>query len=173
MKKVVEAILFTSPEALNAKRIARIANTSVEEVERAISELIEEYSSRDSAIEVIEVGGKYLMRVKPEYHAYVERFAEKDMDRGTLRTLAVIALKQPIMLSKLAKVRGNKCYEHVRKLEEMGLIKAEKKGRTRLLRTTKKFALYFGLKSNDPEEIREFLRKAVKKDSALEKYISL
>ena len=53
----------------------------------------------------------------------------------------------------------------------MGLIKAEKKGRTKLLRTTKKFALYFGLKSNNPEEIREFLRKAAKKDSALERYI--
>ncbi|AEA47400.1 SMC-Scp complex subunit ScpB [Archaeoglobus veneficus] len=171
MKRVIEAILFTSPDPLSPSRIARIAGADVKEVENALAELVEEYATKDSAIEVIEVGGKYLMRVKPEYHTYVERFAEKDMEKGVLRTLAVIALRQPIMLSKLAKIRGNKCYDHVKKLEEMGLIKAEKRGRTRILRTTKKFATYFGLKTGNPEEIREFLRKAAKEDSALEKYI--
>jgi len=172
MRRVVEAILFTSPEPLPIRRIARIAGMKEEEVEKAVEELSERYISRNSAIEVIDIGGKYLMRVRPEYHAYVRRFAEKDIDRGTLRTLAVIALWQPIMLSKLAKIRGNKCYEHVRKLEELGLIKAGKKGRTKLLKTTKRFAVYFGLKSDNPEEIREFLRKATKEDSTLIRYIN-
>ncbi len=171
MKEIVEAILFTSPEPLPVRRIARMAGMREEDVERVLKELSEEYISRNSAIEVIDIGGKYLMRVRPEYHAYVRRFAEKDMDKGTLRTLAVIAIWQPIMLSKLAKIRGNKCYEHVRRLEELGLIRAEKKGRTKLLRTTKKFAVYFGLKSNKPEEVREFLRESAKEDSTLGKYI--
>ncbi len=174
LAKIIEAILFSATEPLTISKIAKIAGKDAKDIELSLKELFEEYSKRDTSIEIIELNKKYIMRVKPEYSQYVERFVEKDLDRGSLRTLAVIALKQPIYLSKLAKIRGNKCYDHVKKLEEMGLIKAEKRGRTRILTTTKEFAKYFGLKSSNPEEIREFLRKyAAKKDSALEKYINL
>lgn len=174
LAKIIEAILFSAIEPLSVSRIAKIAGKDVKEVEQSLKELIEEYTRRDTSIEIIELNKKYLMRVKPEYSDYVKKFVEKDLDKGSLRTLAVIALKQPILLSKLAKIRGNKCYDHVKKLEEMGFIKAEKRGRTSVLTTTKEFAKYFGLKSSNPEEIREFLRKyAAKKDSALEKYINL
>jgi segregation and condensation protein B len=170
LKRIVEAILFSATEPLSASRIARIAGENVKDVEASLKELMEDYSGRDTAIEIIELNKKYLMRVKPEYSDYVRRFVERDLDRGTLRTLAIIALKQPILLSKLAKIRGNKCYDHVKKLEEMGLIKAEKKGRTSVLTTTKEFAKYFGLKSSSPEDIKEFLKKYA---SSLERYVDI
>jgi len=156
--RVVEAILFSATDPLSSISIARIAKTSVKEVESALQRLIEEYSSRDSAIEIVKLKDKYLMRVKPEYHKFVGRFVERDLDRGCLRTLAIIAVKQPIELSKLVKIRGNRCYEHVKRLEELGFIKAEKKGRTKILTTTKEFAVYFGLKTDKPEEIKEILK---------------
>ncbi len=161
-KKIVEAVLFSSPDPLSVARISKITKIDPEVVEKALKDLILEYNTRDSSIEILELGKKYLMRVRPDYFPYIERFAEKDMDRGTQRTLAVIALKQPIMLSQLAKIRGNKCYGHVKHLEELGLIKSEKKGRSRVLTTTRYFAKYFGLKSNDPEEIKEILGRRVK-----------
>lgn len=71
------------------------------------------------------------MRVKPEFSKYVEEYIERDLPKGVLRTLAVIALRQPIKLSELAKVRGNKCYEHVKKLKELGFVNVERKGKTR------------------------------------------
>jgi len=74
-------------------------------------------------------------------------------------------------MSDLARIRGNRCYEHVRKLEEMGFIKAEKSGKTKILTTTRKFAEYFGIKAGDPESVKEFLRRAAKRDAELEKYI--
>jgi segregation and condensation protein B len=167
-RKIVEAILFSSPDPLSVSKISKLSKLDPKIVENIIKELITDYNSRDSSIEILELGKKFLMRVKPEYYAYVEKFAERDMDRGTQRTLAVIALKQPILLSKLAKIRGNKCYAHVKNLEELGLVKSEKKGRSRVLTTTRYFARYFGLSSSDPEEIREILGKRV--DSGLQRW---
>ncbi len=164
LKKIVEAILFSSSDPLTLSEIVKLTNSSREEVESAIKSLMEEYSKRDSAIEIIQIGSRYLMRVKPEFSDYVEKFVEREFDRGTLRTLAVIAVKQPITLAKLAKIRGNKCYEHVRKLREAGFVKAEKRGRSTILTTTKEFASYFGLKTNDPQEIKKVLKEYYKAD---------
>lgn len=169
-KKIVEAVLFSSTDALTPNKIAKISSINVEDVKLALKELVEEYNQRNSAIEIVNIGSRYLMRVKPEYYPYVERFVEKDLDKGSLRTLAVIAFKQPIMLSRLAKIRGNKCYEHVKKLKEMGLVKAERVGKSSILTTTKEFAIYFGLKSDKPEDIKEFLKNYAKRDAKLEEY---
>ncbi len=166
--RVVEAILFTSPEPISVAKIARTAGAGIKEVREALKELQKEYVGRETSLEVIEIGEKYSMRVKPEYHEYVEKFRELDMERGVLRTLAVIAVKQPIRLSTLAKIRGNRCYEHVKKLESLGFIKTEKVGKTRVITTTKKFAEYFGLKAVSPESVKELLSRA---GESLEKYI--
>ncbi|AAB89663.1 MULTISPECIES: SMC-Scp complex subunit ScpB [Archaeoglobus] len=158
LKKIVEAILFSSSEPVDARELRKITGKDKVEILNAIGELIKDYESRDTSIEIIKVGEKYLMRVKPQYAEYVERFTVREFDRGTLRTLAVIALKQPITLAKVAKIRGNKCYEHVKKLQERGLVKAEKKGRSTILTTTEEFATYFGLDSAEPEKIKEALK---------------
>jgi len=171
LKEAVEAVLFSATDPINTSKIARICGASGRDVERTIQELMEEYAGRDTALEIVELNGRYLMRVKPEYAEVVKKLVEKDLDRGSLRTLAVIALRQPIALSKLAKIRGNRCYEHVKKLEEMGLVKAEKKGRGTYLTTTRYFASYFGLESDDPDEIRKMLRNYASGDKKLSEYI--
>jgi len=173
MKKVVEAILFSATKPFSPKKIATMVNMDVGEIKGYLDDLMKEYQERDTSIEILEISGKYIMRVKPRYHPYIERFVEKDIDKGSLRTLAVIALKQPLPLSKLAKIRGNKCYDHVKKLIELGFVNSKRSGRTSILSTTREFAIYFGLNSNNPEDIREFLRKAAKSDSILERYIDI
>ncbi len=171
MKEAIEAILFSSPEPISAEKIAKILGVERRLVEEEIEELAKEYRSRKTALEIIKLGKKYLMRVKPEYSKYVEEYLERDLPKGVLRTLAVIALKQPVKLSELAKIRGNKCYEHVRKLKELGFINVERKGKSTILTTTKLFAEYFGLKSSDPEEIRKILSKYAKRDAKLEDFM--
>jgi len=158
LKKIIEAILFSSSEPVDIKELRKVTGKDKVEILNAIGELISDYESRDTSIEIIKVGEKYLMRVKPQYADYVEKYTVREFDRGTLRTLAVIASKQPITLAKLAKIRGNKCYDHVKKLQERGLVKAEKKGRSTILTTTEEFATYFGLKSSEPEKIKEALK---------------
>ncbi len=158
LKKIIEAILFSSSEPVDIKELRKVTGKDKVEILNAIGELIKDYESRDTSIEIIKVGEKYLMRVKPQYADYVEKYTVREFDRGTLRTLAVIASKQPITLAKLAKIRGNKCYDHVKKLQERGLVKAEKKGRSTILTTTEEFATYFGLQSSQPEKIKEALK---------------
>ena len=161
MKEIIEAILFSSPEPISIRKIARIIRKKVEEVEKAVDELAKDYASRNTSLEIVKLKDKVLMRVKPEYQRFVSDFFERDLDKSTLRTLALIAIKQPIELSKLVKIRGNRCYEHVKKLEELGLIKAEKSGRTKILTTTEDFAKYFGLKAKTPEEVKALLRESL------------
>lgn len=158
LKKAVEAILFSSSEPVKVTEIAKITGCSLEEVTNAVSSLIREYAERDTSIEIIKIGDGFLMRVKPQYAEYVEKFTIREFDKGTLRTLAVIAVKQPITLAKVAKIRGNKCYDHVKKLVERGFVKAEKKGRSTILTTTEEFATYFGLETGEPEKIKEVLK---------------
>jgi segregation and condensation protein B len=164
LEKSVEAVLFLSPEALEISEICRILKARPEEIEMAIEAVARRYREMDSAIEVVKVGNRYLMRVKPEFADIVEKFAERELDRGTMRTLAVIAVRQPITLAKLAKIRGNKCYDHVKKLIELELVKAEKRGRSTVLTTTEAFASYFGFESKDPEEIKEKLKDFLEKN---------
>lgn len=165
LEKAVESILFSSPEALEISEICKILKEKPEEVEKAIEAVARKYREMDSAIEIVKIGDRYLMRVKPEFTHFVEKFTERDLDRGTMRTLAVIAVKQPITLAKLAKIRGNKCYEHVKKLSELKLINLEKKGRSTILTTTEAFASYFGFDSKDPETIKEKLKEFFKEKS--------
>ena len=147
MKKEVEAILFSSSEPISVRDIAKILRVKVEDVEKAVDEIIAEYESRDTAIEVIRLGENVLMRVKPAYqHLVLSK--ERDLDRSTLRTLAIIAVNQPIELSKLVKIRGNRCYEHVK---------------TKVLTTTEGFIRYFGLKAKSVEEVKEILRSKIER----------
>ncbi len=70
--------------------------------------------------------------------------SEKDFSKAVLRTLALIAFKQPIKQSKVAKIRGNKSYKHISELVERSFVKKTKQKRTYVLETTRKFTRYFG-----------------------------
>lgn len=67
-----------------------------------------------------------------------------------LRTLSVIALKEPIRQTDLKELRGSTAYEHVQELVEKGLISKtrDKNGRSFNLKTTPKFKEYFKLKGD-------------------------
>ncbi|MEM4292266.1 MAG: SMC-Scp complex subunit ScpB, partial [Archaeoglobaceae archaeon] len=93
IEKAVEAILFSAPSAIRVSEIARMLNESEEVVEKAIESVAKKYEAMDSAIEIVKVADRYLMRVKQDFAEIVEKFTERDLDKGTLRTLAVIALK--------------------------------------------------------------------------------
>ena len=99
------------------------------------------------------------MQVRFGLAGRVLSFAPKEIEAPLIRTLAIIAYKQPIKQSVLVEIRGNKSYDHVKELEERGLINAEKFSRTKLLTTTRGFADYFGISSCNPQAIRRALLK--------------
>ena len=54
---------------------------------------------------------------------------------------------------------GNRTYEYVKQLEQRGLIRTVKTGRTKALVATKEFASYFGLESE--EDIKKFFDQMI------------
>ena len=163
-KALVEAALFVSGRPLSVKELSRaLGIRSLDYIEKLIELIAAEYAERKSAIEVVKVlGDKYVMQVKQEYSQQVIHLMPRpDLRTGELKTLALIAYLQPIEQSKIIKLRGSQAYEHVRKLLEMGMIYAEPYERTKLLRTTPKFAELYGFPSDDPMVIKEAFKKVV------------
>ncbi|AKB86069.1 Segregation and condensation protein B [Methanococcoides methylutens MM1] len=154
-KEIIEAVLFAAGGAVDAQTLAKVVNKTAKTVKPVVQELMEEYSTRETGMEIIDLGGRYVMQVKAEYTDLVSPVAPKELRSPILRTLSMIAYHQPVVQAELVDMRGNSAYDHIRELKERGLIEAVPHGRTKLLQTTHLFADYFGLTSNDPESIKK------------------
>lgn len=150
LKTRIEAVLFTTAQALSIKDIAEILNEEdVDKVEEAMLELIMDYAAREGALEIDDENG-YILQLKEEHMDIVEKLCPVELKPAVLRTLSVIALKEPIRQSDLKELRGSTAYEHVQELLDKGLISRnrDKNGRSYNLKTTPKFAEYFKLKGD-------------------------
>ena len=149
LKARIEAVLFTTGKALQIEEIAEILNIEPETAEDAMLELIMDYSSRDGALEIDDEDG-YILQVREEYSDIVEKLCPVDLKPAVLKTLTVIALKEPIRQTYLKELRGANAYEHVKQLLDMGMIirHKDKNGRSFNIKTTPKFAEYFKLKGD-------------------------
>jgi segregation and condensation protein B len=151
-RNLIEGALYASDKALTIERLSLELDLSKEETEEAMKELLDLYKHRSTALEIVEIGEKYQMQIKPVYSEEIRKFAEGGaIAEKYLRTLTIIALKQPILKKKLVKLRGSGAYEHVKYLEENALIDSVKKGRTSELTTTDTYAEMFGLPKNKKE----------------------
>ena len=149
LKSRIEAVLFVTAKVLQIKDIAEILEEEPEKVEEALLELIMDYASRDGALEIDDENG-YILQVKQEHLDIVEKLCPVELKPPVLKTLTVIALKEPIRQSLLKDLRGSNAYEHVQELLEKGLISRhkDKNGRSYNIKTTPKFAEYFKLKGD-------------------------
>ena len=159
LKSRIEAVLFTTAKVLQIKNIAEIlGEEDLDAVEDAMLDLIMDYSSRDSALEIDDENG-YILQVKNEHMDIVEKLCPVELSKPVLKTLTVIALKEPIRQAELKLYRSN-AYEHINELVEKGLVSKtrDKNGRSFNVSTTPKFAEYFKLKGD--------LRSLMKQDIA-------
>lgn len=143
--KVMEAALYMSSKGSSIEELGKMANIPLLKTREYLPELIEAFNRRDSALEIVEDIGGYRMKVRAPYDEKVSHLAgASELSPGEMKTLAFIAYKQPLIQSQLVQVRSNTAYDHLAILVEKGFVSREPKGRTYLLRTTKKFSEYFG-----------------------------
>ena len=149
LKSRIEAVLFVTAKVLQINEIAEILEETPENVEEALLELIMDYASRDGAREIDDENG-YILQVKQEHLDIVEKLCPVELKPSVLKTLTVIALKEPIRQTYLKDLRGSNAYEHVSELIEKGLISRhrDKNGRSFNIKTTPKFKEYFKLKGD-------------------------
>ena len=154
MKKLalLEAVLFTSSEPLTMEDLEKNLKLKKEDIESLLKQLKERYSSSDVGIKLSETGG-YKLIVKEDFLDNVGHLTpHADLSRGLLRVLSIIAYHEPVKQSEIVKVIGNRTYDYIKTLELRGLVKSERKSRTKLLKTTPHFEEYFGAKR---EEIKK------------------
>jgi segregation and condensation protein B len=139
-----------------------------------VKKLMQEYASRNSALEILELKDeRYVMQLKAEFTPHVKRLVRKPLlSTGPLKTLAYIALRQPVSQKRVVEVRGRHAYGHIKLLKEMGLIVSERKGRSAVLKTTEYFADYFGL-SHDVQTMKRELRRILERDRISEKALEI
>ncbi len=171
LKNHIEALLFLTDKPIKAAVIARTLNQDVQDIRKAMLELINDYETRNSALEIADEDG-YMLQVKDEFSGLVDEFAPFELPTSLVRTLSAIAIKQPVAQSEVIKLRGAGAYDHIKELIARELIHRREDGRSPLLTTTKKFQEYFRL-SKDGQTWRHQLETATNKDRPEEEQISL
>jgi segregation and condensation protein B len=157
---LLEAALYVAGRPLNLNDLCSVLKTrSKKRAKALIKMLMQAYANRETALEILELKDeRYVLQLKAEFTPYVKKFVTKPLlSTGPLKTLSYIAYRQPVSPKKVVEVRGHHAYGHIKLLKEMGLIAAEKSGRSTVLRTTEYFADHFGL-SHDVAALKRELK---------------
>lgn len=157
---LLEAALYVAGRPLDLNELCSVLKTrSKNKTKKLAKMLMKEYVSRNMALEILELKDeRYVLQLKAEFTPYVKKLVTRPLlSTGPLKTLSYIAYRQPISQKRVVEVRGHHVYGHIRLLKEMGLIAAERSGRSTVLRTTEYFADYFGL-SHDVVTMKKELK---------------
>ncbi|KXA92961.1 hypothetical protein AKJ37_04775 [candidate division MSBL1 archaeon SCGC-AAA259I09] len=159
----LQAALYASDRPLSLKELKDIVETSSESYIQKLLDHLDEECRKNSPFGLKETSeNMYTLQLREEFMPKVENIIPKTkINEAALKTLAVIAYKQPIKQSELAEIRGGRVYQYVKKLKELDFVESKPLGRTKVLRTTKKFAGYFGFE-DQMDKIREKLQQMAK-----------
>jgi segregation and condensation protein B len=177
LKDVIESLVFVSLEPLNLEKIKSICTEfSNTEIEQAIQELLESYTSNDRGIQIIQAAGGYLFSTKSDYDQWIRRLLSLEqkskLSHAALETLATVAYHQPVTLAEISALRGVDASHSLKSLLQKKLVKitGRKKspGRPLIYRTTDKFLTYFGLNNIKDLPSEEEILKIVDDEKILD-----
>lgn len=153
----LEALLYGFGRTVSKEKIMKILKIDERELESAIKTLMDRYKKDDTCFKLIVTNDSLMLTVKDRYSYLLKEIVkEPEMPKAVIETLAVIAWKAPIEQSKIIELRNNKAYNHIKYLEQKGLIRKRKKGKTYIIELTDRFYDYFEI---DKERIKQELTK--------------
>ena len=155
LARVVEALLFLSPQPLSSADLLEATDASEAELDRAIDQLRGELAEGRRGVVLREVAGGLTLASDPEAEPAARRLLAKPrtppLTRAQAETLAIVAYLQPVSRPEIARIRGVSSESAVQTLAERGLI--EESGRSRfgalIYRSTELFEKQFGLSGLD------------------------
>jgi segregation and condensation protein B len=174
LARILEAIIFASPEPLRLKEIqevlknaeqfagdedvlhaARFASATATQIDAQLRSLASQYEAEQRGFRLQEGAGGWHVATQADLSLWVRQlFPELRPARLTpaaLETLAIVAYRQPLTRSDLEAVRGVSSDGPMQTLLNRGMVKiagrAEQPGRPLLYETTTHFLEHFGLKS--------------------------
>ena len=158
---LLEAALYVAGRPLDLNELCQvIGSRSKKKAKKYADTLTQEYAARNSALEILALKDeRYVLQVKAEFTPLIKKLVNRPLlSSGPLKTLSYIAYRQPVSQKRVVDVRGQHAYGHVKLLKDMGLILAERSGRSMALKTTDYFADYFGLTHDTSMMKRELKR---------------
>ena len=166
LQAILEAIVYVTDEPLTAQQMAAALGQPIDKIKRALDILVAEFNKPEHGLSIREVAGGYKMATKPEHHEAVRAFVKKltpplKLSLAALKTLAVIAYKQPVTTPEIMDIRGVQGAGVLKTLLDRKLIaEAGRKdvvGRPITYKTTKEFLVQFGLKDlSELPTLKEF-----------------
>ena len=166
----IESILYLKAQPLTLTELAELARCDRDEAEEGLLELMSDFSHRETAMEVAETSDGYCLQLRLEYQGMVQQIIPADIGVGALRTLAVIAMKGPIIQTELINLRGSTAYHQVQELVEQGFVRKRRRsdGRSYWLQVTEKFRQYFQLNQMVQDGIADPFGRATKAAAVME-----
>ncbi|HEY5144618.1 MAG TPA: SMC-Scp complex subunit ScpB [Solirubrobacteraceae bacterium] len=153
LARIVEALLFLSPEPVAALDLADAAGCSADELAAALEELAAAFGPGERGLVLRELAGGWTLTSAPETEEAARRLLAKPrtppLTPAQAETLAIVAYLQPVSRPEITRIRGVSADSASGTLLERGLI--EESGRSQfgavLYRTTPLFLKLFGLGS--------------------------
>ena len=152
----IEAIIYIKGQPVSLEQIfaclhhqettaSKMTESDRELIEDGLIELMNDYAHRDSALEIVETEAGYSLQLKNEYEYLLRELVPAELGKGALRTLAAVALKNPILQTELIDLRGSSAYQQVAELVQLGFVRKRQQadGRSYWLEVTNKFHQYF------------------------------
>lgn len=151
--RIVEALLFASPQPVDEKEIAARLGEDAD-VGTCLGQLAEDYRGR--GVEPVRIAGKWSFRTAVDLAAElkIRSVRRRRLSRAALETLAIIAYHQPVTRAEVESIRGVSLSRGTLDLLlEIGWIRPSGRrrtpGRPLQWRTSGEFLEHFGLESVD------------------------
>tara|TARA_B100001996_G_C18647801_1_gene588140 strand:+ start:380 stop:976 length:597 start_codon:yes stop_codon:yes gene_type:complete len=151
--KIIEALLFASPDPINQMIINKIFPKKPPDLKKAIFSLNTIYKNESHSFEIISIAGGFQLVSLEEFEYYI-RLMLSNSDKITLSsaamdTLSIIAYKQPINRYEIEAIRGVDSSGVIKTLLNKKLVAIKGRdsgpGRPLLYHTSKAFLEHFGL----------------------------
>jgi len=155
LERALEALLFLSPEPVDAAALADAAGEELHEVVTALERLREYYEFERRGLVLRELAGGWVLSSHPDAEPAARRLLARPrtppLTAAQAETLAIVAYLQPVSRPEIARIRGVNAESAAATLLERGMI--EESGRSQfgavVYRTTDLFLRLFGLSSLD------------------------
>jgi segregation and condensation protein B len=184
LKRVIEALLFSSERPLSAAECVKYLKGAVEaapeddevralskakqdEIAAVMRALHEEYAEQERGFVLVESAAGWKVVTTPSVSPWVRQLFPENrparLSPSALETLAIIAYRQPITRADIEAVRGVNVDGVMQTLLERGVVRitgrSDVPGRPLLYGTTEFFLEHFGLRSLDELPNCEELRR--------------
>ncbi len=165
LKRILEALLFSSADPLSLDKLKEIISSSYpirsKELLSLIQELKGDYQKEGRGFQLDEIAEGYVLRTTEEMTPFIELLHQnkrtEKISKAATEVLAIVAGKQPITRSQIDMIRGVDSSGPLTTLVERGLVEVvgrlEAPGRPAQYGITIRFLQHYGLKTTKDLQI--------------------